>query len=98
MGMGSTSYGAVQAPCDTAKKPTENGGSPGGLVEPIRQATASVGNVDSSWNGQLPGNLQQWSPRISVKQFQFARSHTALQVFKACAAQFAIVSSDCERL
>src|SRR5437016_14616219 len=31
-----------------------------------------------------------------LKQFQFARSHTALQVFKACAAQFAIVSTDCE--
>src|SRR2546427_5756937 len=81
---------------EIAKKPTENCGSACALFEPIRQAASSVGNVDSSWNGQLPGNLQQWPPRISVKQFQFARSHTALQVFKACAAQFAIVSSDCE--
>src|SRR6266581_3711698 len=88
--------GAGRATQEIAKKPTENCGSACALFEPIRQAASSVGNVDSSWNGQLPGNLQQWPPRISVKQFQFARSHTALQVFKACAAQFAIVSSDCE--
>jgi len=66
---------------EIAKKPTENSGSACALFRPIRQAASSAGNVDSSWNGQLPGNLQQWPPRISLKQFQFARSHTALQVF-----------------
>src|SRR5947199_23363 len=77
---GRTSKGFRATP-EIAKKPTENCASACALFEPIRQASASVGNVESSWNGQLPGNLQQWPPRISVKQFQFARSHRALQVF-----------------